>query len=217
MRGDNIASIQGINGKEIHVFDANYDNSQMDQKGFLKVLLANFKYQDPFQMQDIGKFIDNTLKLRELEVMNAFENSVKNFNDPTQMLIEASNMIGKKVVYSGNATYIENGKSYIDFTLKEPASIATVYIYDKDENIVDKQSFQNLQAGKIYPFEIDNPKIADGYYRVSIVAKEANKEVPIDMQHATALVTGIQRGSEGIDVLYENGAIAIKDIMKVGG
>lgn len=217
MTGNTIGSIQGINGKEIRVFDANYDNSQMDQKGFLKVLLANFKYQDPFQMQDIGKFIDNTLKLRELEVMNAFENSVKNFNDPAQMLIEASNMIGKKVVYSGDTTYIENGKSYIDFTLKEPANTATVYVYDKEGNIVDEQSFQNLQAAKTYSFEIDNSELADGYYRVSVVAKKANKEIPIDTQHATALVTGIQRGSEGIDVLYENGAVAIKDIMKIGG
>ena len=217
MLTDKIASIQGISGKEIPVYNANFDNSKMDQKGFLKVLLANFKYQDPFQLQDIGKFIDNTVKLRELEVMNAFENSVKNFNDPTQMMIDASTMIGKKIVYSGDTTYIENGKSYIDFVLKEPASIATVYIYDKDGNIVDKQSFQNLQAGKTYPFEIDNPQIVDGYYRVSIVAKEADKEVPIAMQHATAIVTGIQKGSEGIEALYENGVIKISDITKVGG
>lgn len=209
------STIQGLAGQEIKVYDANYDNSKIDKDGFLKILLASFKVQDPFETQDISKFIENTVKLRQLEVMNNFEDSVKKMSSNDALFLSATNMIGKKVLYEGEETYVQNGKSSVAFTLKEDVPQATLYIYDKNNNIVAKQEYKDLKAGKQYDFTLDDAQLADGYYRVSVVAKNGEKEVPHTI-YATALVTGIQKDDNALMATYANGAIDITKITKIG-
>lgn len=211
-----IEMIQGVTGKEIAVYGSEYDNSQIDQKGFLKVLLTYFKYQDPFEAEDISKFIDNTVKLRELEVMKNFEDSVKVLNDNNTLFLNTTNLIGKKIVYKGDRTYIESGKGSVEFVPKKNAQYATVYLYDADDNIVAQKEFTDVQATKRYQFVVDDPNIVDGYYRVSVVAKNGDERVDSDI-YATALVSGIQKDGGDILVLFDKSSIKISDIVQIGG
>ena len=211
-----IDTIQGVTGKEIAVYEANYDNSQIDQEGFLQILLASFQYQDPFEAEDISKFIDNTVKLQELEVMKNFEDSVQTLNDNNTLFFNSTNLIGTKVMYSGNETYIENGKSNIEFKVKEDAQQATVYVYDEQENIVAQKDFTDLNTLEKYEFIIDDPKIADGYYTVSVVASNGDERVDAEV-YSTALVNGIQKDGVDILALYDKGVIKINDIVEIGG
>ncbi len=211
-----IDMIKSVTGKEIAVYKEDYDNSQIDQEGFLKVLLTYFQYQDPFEAEDISKFIDNTVKLRELEVMKNFEDSVQALNDNNTLFLNTTNLIGKKVVYKGDETYIENGKGSVGFELKKRAQYATVYLYDAQDNIVAQKEFNNLEARKKYKFVIDDPQIADGYYKVSVVAKNGDEKVDSDI-YATALVSGIQKDGSDILVLFKKGSIKISDIVEIGG
>jgi len=213
-----VNSVTGFTGQEIQVVDANYDNSEMNQEDFLKVLLANFQYQDPFEAQDISQFINDTLKLRELEVMNNFENAVQTLTsgNSSTLLLQASNLINEKVVYEGNQTYIQKGTSKIGFKLDSNADLVEVYIYDKDGNIVDSETFSNLSGGTIYPYEINNDLLQDGYYSVSVVAKKGDKDVPSTV-YSTALVTGIEKDDNNIVALYEGGSIDLDNIIQIGG
>ncbi len=211
-----IDTIQGVTGKEIAVYEANYDNSQIDQEGFLQILLASFQYQDPFEAEDISKFIDNTVKLQELEVMKNFEDSVQTLNDNNTLFFNSTNLIGTKVMYSGNETYIENGKSNIEFKVKEDAQQATVYVYDDQENIVAQKDFTDLNTLEKYEFAIDDPKIADGYYKVSVIANNGDERVDTEI-YSTALVEGIQKDGVDILALYDKGVIKINDIVEIGG
>jgi len=52
------------------VVDANYDNSKMSQNDFLKVLLADLKWQDPMNAKDISDFIDNVYKQHSKRIFN---------------------------------------------------------------------------------------------------------------------------------------------------
>ena len=210
-----IDTIKGFNGKDLKVFDASYDNSKMNQQDFLKVLLATFKYQDPFEAQDIGKFIDNTVKLRELEVMNSFENSVKKISSSDEMLLKAANLIGEKVEYKGDLTYFKNGKSQIEFLVKEPADHLTVYLYDENGNILDHQEFNDIRPGERKKLEfLEN--IQDGYYRVAVVAKNGEDSVDTEI-FSTAKISGVEKEENGIKLLYASGALELKDIVKIGG
>ncbi len=215
MNGSYLSTIKALNGQTIKVYDANYDNSQIDQEGFLKVLLASFQFQDPFEAQDISKFIDNTVKLRQLEVMKNFEDSVQQLSSNDALFISATNMIGKKVIYEGNKTYVEGGKSEVAFTPEEDAATATVYLYDKDHNIVAKKEFRDIKAGQRYRFAIDDGTLADGYYNVSVVAKNGNDDVSSTV-YATALVTGIQKDKGSLVATFDGGAIDITKITKIG-
>jgi len=197
-------TITGFNGQEIRVVDANYDNSKMEQKDFLKVLLANFQYQDPFEAQDIGQFINDTLKLRELEVMNNFDSAVQTLTSgsSSSLLLQASNLINQKVLYEGSSAYIQNGKGKVEFRLENDARTADLYVYDENGNVVESETFSNLSAGTLYPFEIENSSLKDGYYSVAVVAKNGDEEVSSTL-YSTVLVTGIEREGDKIVALYE--------------
>ncbi len=215
MAVENIDTIQSITGKPIKVYDANYDNSKVDQEGFLKVLLTSFQFQDPFETQDISKFIDNTVKLRELEVMKNFEDAVKSLDDNNTLFLNTTNLIDKKVLYKGDQTLVEEGRTEVAFIPKKEASQATVYLYDKDDNIVAQKSYENLRPNEKYTFELDDPEVADGYYKVSVVAKNGDEKVGSEVM-STAKVTGIEKDGGDIWALYDQGKIALNDLEKIG-
>lgn len=210
-----VTNIESFTGKEIKVYGANYDNSQMDQEGFLKVLLAAFAYQDPFEAQDISQFIDNTVKLRQLESYNSFEKSLQKLVSNDAIFLNATNMIGKKVVYEGVQTYVENGKSSVTFIPKEDATFGVIYVYDENNTVVAKKEFHNLQAGKEYSFAIDNPTLEDGYYNVSVQVKNGDQPVSTTI-YSEAYITGIERDEEGIVAAFDKGTITIDKITKIG-
>ena len=211
-----INTITGITGKEIEVFDANYDRSEMDQEGFLKVLLTSFQYQDPFETQDISKFIDNTVKLRELEVMRKFEDSVAMLSNNDTLFLNTTNLIGQKVLYRGDETYVEGGKSEVLFQLQKDAPQATLYFYDEEGEVIAQKSFRDLKANQKYSFELDDPQIADGYYKVSVVAKDGDEPIEAEI-FSSAKVTGVKKDGSNILALFEKGEIGINDIEKIGG
>jgi flagellar basal-body rod modification protein FlgD len=216
MATDVIGSLEGLGGSKIEIYDANYDNAEMGQDDFLQVLLANFKYQDPFETQDISKFIDNTVKLRELEIMNNFENSVKALNDNNTLFLNSANLIDKNIVYKGDRLYIEDGKAYVEFSVKENADEAEVYIYDDNGQKIAEESFRDLKVGKKYTFELENIEVEDGYYNVSVVANNQNSSVEADV-YSSAKVSGIEKDINDILVIVDNKRVKISDITKIGG
>ena len=216
MATEALSTIKGVSGIEIPVYDVNYDNSQMDQEGFLKVLLTSFAYQDPFETQDISKFIDNTVKLRELEIMKNFEDSVQSLSGNDALLLNATNLIGKKVMYEGDKVYVENGRGYAEFRPAETADSATAYLYDASGNVVAQKSFTNLQPNATYSFEIEDTGIQDGYYSVSVVAKRGEEPVKVTV-YSEAKVDGVEKRQEGIMALVDGEKVSLADIVKIGG
>jgi len=122
------AGIYDIQKNEVRIVEAGYDNSKMENEDFLKVLLADLQWQDPLQANDITDFIQNTVKLREMEVLNSFQETVELLKETNEAnsLLYASGLIGKKVVYEGNQTFVENGRSSVSFRLDDNADIVTV-------------------------------------------------------------------------------------------
>jgi flagellar basal-body rod modification protein FlgD len=213
-----INSITGIDGKEIKVVDANYDNSKMNNNDFLKVLLADLQWQDPLQVKDISDFIDNTVKLRQMEVLNNFQDTVNLLKDinQTNALLYASNIIDKQVVYEGNQTYVKDGKSKVSFELDQDATNVTVTVLDQNGNVVESQNFKNLQANKSYPFEIDNKKLSDGYYTVYIDAKNGKDSVSSKI-FSTGVVSSVEKDQDKIYAIVNNQKIEIDKISQIGG
>lgn len=215
---DGINTIKGIDGREIKVVDANYDNSKMKNDDFLKVLLADLQWQDPLEAKDISQFIDNTVKLRQMEVLNNFQDTVnllKNVNQ-TNALLYASNLINKQVVYEGSETYVKNGKSQVSFKLDQNSEIVTVTVLDKNGNVVESKTFQNLQADKIYPFEINNPALTDGYYTIYIDAKNGKDSVSSTI-YSRGIVESVEKDKDKIYAVLNNQKIGIDKISQIGG
>jgi len=219
-------AINGVNedifytpSKKPKVVSANYDNSQMSQSDFLKVLLADLQWQDPLQAENISDFIDNTVKLREMEVLDKFETSVNNFvsSIQSQSLFYASSFIGKTVEYEGNQTYVKDGKGYASFKLSEPASVVKVTVYDSSGNVVEEKVFNNLQADQEYPIEIDNPELPDGYYTVDVEAYNGDEKVDATVD-SYAYVKEVKKEDDGkVYVVTDVSSIPLDKIVGIGG
>ncbi|WP_457642083.1 flagellar hook assembly protein FlgD [Persephonella sp.] len=204
--------------KEVKIVEAGYDNSKMDNEDFLKVLLADLQWQDPLQANDITEFIQNTVKLREMEVLNNFQETVELLKETNEAnsLLYASGLIGKKIVYEGNQTYVENGRSSVSFKLEDNADLVTVTVMDSNGNIVDTKTFSNLQGGVEYPFEIDNTQLQDGYYTVYIEATKGGYTIDSSIK-SLALVEGVVRESDGVKVRFDNNSVDLNSIVQIGG
>ncbi|NPA52179.1 MAG: flagellar hook capping protein [Aquificae bacterium] len=211
--------LAGINQeKTTKIVDANYDNSKMDKDEFLKVLLADIKWQNPMDVNDINDFINNSVKLREIEILNSFEDTINTLRElnGSNSLLMASNLIGKKIIYEGNQTYIENGKGQITFQLEDFAEKVKVSIVDKNGNLVEEKKFEFLNAGENYSLEIDNPQLEDGYYTVYIDAYKGKEKIDTKTI-STAYVEGALKEDNQIKVIFSGISIPIDKIKQIGG
>ena len=202
----------------VKVVGPDYDNSKMSKEQFLKVLLATIQWQDPLQAENISDFINNTVKLREMEVLNSFENSVEELEKSLKSndLFYASSFIGKEVLYSGNKTYVSGGKGKFYFDLEKPAASVEISIEDSSGNVVERKIFSDLSSGS-YPVEIDNPSLADGYYTVSAVAKDSDGN-PVDVNvESYALVDGVRKSENGVFLLTSVDQIPLENVIGIGG
>lgn len=204
--------------KKSKIVDANFDNARLNNNQFLQILLTDLKWQNPLEANNISDFISNSIKLRQMEVLNNFQKTIellKSVNQ-TNALLYASNLINKKVVYEGKETYIKNGVSRVSFKLDNNADIVRVNIIDKNGNVVETKTFQNLKANKEYPFEINNPNLTDGYYTVNIEAKAGSQNVKSTI-YSTGVVNSVEKDGSNIYANINNKKILIDKINQIGG
>lgn len=86
-------------GKKTKVVDSNYDNSKMSREDFLKVLLTDLQFQDPLNAKDISEFIDNTIKLKQMESFDSIQKLAEVFSNLSSSMLFASNLIGKNIKF----------------------------------------------------------------------------------------------------------------------
>lgn len=205
-----------VNTGKPKVVDANYDNSKMSNSDFLKVLLTDLQWQDPLNAKDISDFLDNTVKLRQMESLDSFQKLADALSKFTNSILTASSLIGKKVKYEGNQTYVENGKSQIEFKLEAPASLVKVSIIDQNGNVVEENTFKDLKGNTIYPYEINNTNLQNGYYRVSISAVDSQgKDVSYTL-YSTGIVNSVYKDENGsISAKIANNPVSMDKILEI--
>jgi len=199
------------------IVNGNFDNSEMSQDDFLQVLLADIQWQNPLDANDISDFIGNTLKLREMEVLNSFEESVsalESAND-SSALLQASGMIGKTVQYEGNSTIVSDGEGSAVFTLDANADQVTLRLYDSDGALVDSATYADLQGGVVYPFEISDTSFPDGYYKVSVTASLNGESVDATVQ-SHGVVEGVTRDNGSLAVYFGDEEVELDSITQIG-
>jgi flagellar basal-body rod modification protein FlgD len=212
--------LSGVNSAftaEPKVVDAGFDNSKMEQDEFLKVLLADIQWQNPLEAKDISEFINNSVKLRQMEVLNNFESSVKALqgSSASETLLQASSLIGKTITYEGNDTYVHNGKGKAEFRLDGNAEHVTVSLFDSSGALVESNDFSNLSGGKSYPFEIDNPELADGYYTVVVDAQYGGEQVGTSL-YSQAVVEGVTKKEGALSAYFGDDEVNIDTITQIG-
>jgi flagellar basal-body rod modification protein FlgD len=107
---------------------AKSSTNQMGQDAFLKLLVAQLRYQDPTNPSDGAEFLAQTAQFTQVERLTELAREQKNMVS-AQLMLGASNLVGRTVTYPGpNNTPVTGVVQSATFGGSEP----TLRVGDKD-------------------------------------------------------------------------------------
>ena len=177
-------------------------NVSKDQ--FLKLLMAQLKYQDPMQPPDASKFTDQMTQFGQLEQMFNMNASLKNIagEQGSTDRFQAVNFIGNKIDALGNDIEVKDtDKGSIGFRLDQPASDVAVHVFNSDGEEVRTVHY-NDQAPGMNRHDFDGTNSAgaalpNGIYQMVITAESTEGNTLSVMPVSSGTVSGVEFAADG--------------------
>ncbi len=161
--------------------------SNIDKEAFLKLLVAQLKYQDPLNPLTNNQFIEENTMFSQLEQLTNLNDSVKTLmnNITNNNRIAAASYIGK-YISTGTEKITVSGShiNSLSFSIPEKADVIASISNAKGDNVA-MVDLGTLSSG-IHTFKWngkDNKgnQVSDGIYTVNFVAKsESGTFVPVE-------------------------------------
>jgi len=159
----------------------------MNKDDFMKLFIAQLKYQDPLKPQDPSTMLD---QLSQLSLVEQSYNSNTALNNlltaqNNSISLTAVSFIGKSVKANGNVASFDGTKpSSLEFTLSLPTAATELTISDASGKVVRSDSIGASKAGdKLYYWDgrdSSGAVLAPGAYTFAIRAIDANgKALPV--------------------------------------
>ncbi|HZP30979.1 MAG TPA: flagellar hook capping FlgD N-terminal domain-containing protein [Acidimicrobiia bacterium] len=96
------------------------DNTrQLDENTFLKLLVAQLKYQNPLQPTDPAAFMAQTAQFTQVEKLNQLVQMAQAQQTSDQMLLSSS-LVGKTVTYDASGTTVKGVVTSVRLDTKNP-------------------------------------------------------------------------------------------------
>ncbi|QCI18876.1 flagellar hook assembly protein FlgD [Buchnera aphidicola] len=189
------------------------------QNNFLSLLMAQIKNQDP---TDPIKNTELTSQLAQINTATGIErlnNTVSNFSDKINQNqnIQVSSLIGHRIMIpSSQVVHTKDISTEFGIDLISHATSVEIKILDEKGNPIYIKTIKNVQPG-VYSFiwdglDIDNNTVPTGKYNVSVIAKNQDKDVPVQFL-SEALVNSIITSS--IDPIIDLGAMGTTTLSKI--
>ena len=198
-------------------------NNQLDKDAFLKLMLAQMKYQDPtnpMQSHEMAAQLAQFTSLEQLNNINSTLEGMKNQQNP-QINYQALNFIGKMV--SGDSSKIARiagDKDHeVNFNLMSAANSAKVTIKDEEGNAVKTIDLSNLKKGpnlvRWNGLTEDGIAARPGEYRVSVEAVGSNGQKIVAETAFEGKITGLNFTPAGPVLLVGQQTVQMKDVKKI--
>ena len=202
---------------------ASDSGSVLGKDDFLELLVVQLQHQDPLNPLDDKEFIAQLAQFSSLEQMSNVAAGIESLTETVgrQDSLSAVSYIGKNVVADGNTiTKLDSGITPLYFTLDGTAATVSINVYDQNNNIVQTQTLNSMQAGE-YTFSWDglnyNGKEADnGQYKVYFSAVDATDDAVLVNTEVVGTITGVSKGSDGVSFRLSDGrTVEFDDISMV--
>jgi flagellar basal-body rod modification protein FlgD len=130
-------------------------NDQMGQDTFLKLLVAQLKYQNPLSPTDGTQFLTQTAQFTMVEKLNQIAKEQESMRTANQVLA-ASSMVGKSVTYALQGTQPPEGTTVVRVggRLPEHATVGTR---------VKTATSVYTENGKAVPLQLEFTRTATGW------------------------------------------------------
>jgi flagellar basal-body rod modification protein FlgD len=198
-------------------------SSALGKDDFLELLVVQLQNQDPLNPLDDKEFIAQLAQFSSLEQMSNVASGIEALTETVsrQDSLSAVSYIGKNVVAEGNTvSKLDSGITPVYFTLNDTAATVSINVYDQNNNIVQTETLNSMQAGE-YTFSWDgldyNGKTADnGQYKVYFAAVDANDRAVLVDTKVVGTITGVSKTSDEIAFRLSDGrTVQFDDISMV--
>ena len=202
-----VSPIDVINGAGYSGSSFSIDDKKLGRDAFLKILLAQLRYQDPLDPMKGTEFTAELAQFSSLEQLFNVNDQLGEMKSVQygSTFFQALGLIGKEIRAQGDSINLgEEGGASGTFYISEPAE-CTVIIEDMDGSVIRKIPMGRLEAGR-HDFQWDGRdesgnRVGAGAYRFSVMAvSDSGEAVPVDT-YITGTVTRVSVGGS-LPVLY---------------
>jgi flagellar basal-body rod modification protein FlgD len=200
--------------------------SELGKDDFLKLMMAQMKYQDPMNPLDSNEYAAQLAQFSQLEQLSNLNENVTRSIDANYLLTQSVNntmtatLIGKDVKLDSQfATY--NGQKNITFGYDLPteASSVKINIYDQFGSLVRTIDSDKLSEGysKLsWDFtDNDGNNVAHGAYRFEIEATATNGNPMTVASNIFGTIDGVRYGENGTTLLIDNVEYSLAQIQEI--
>jgi flagellar basal-body rod modification protein FlgD len=197
--------------------------SSLDKDAFLKLMLAQMKYQDPtnpMQNHEMAAQLAQFTSLEQLNNINSTLSGMSKSQAPT-VNYQALNFIGKRVSGdSSKLTRVQGDTTHeFNFTLAGDASKAEVKVMDEEGNVVRKMAMTNLKKGtntiKWNGIDDNGASARPGDYHFAVEASGRNGAKVFAKTEFNGKITGLNYTAQGPVLLVGQQAIRMQDVKKI--
>ncbi|MGB9778885.1 MAG: flagellar hook assembly protein FlgD [Candidatus Bathyarchaeales archaeon] len=171
-------------------------NNTISQTGFLQILIAQLKNQDPSNPLSSDQFITENTQFAQLQQLMNMNTALGKLSNQNQNNAYATSLIGKNIT-TNSATVTVNGTSISKAAYSLPQNAADVQatIVDSNGNTIVTQDLGPQNAGtNTFQWNgrgTNGNYIANGTYTVEFSATDSNgNSMPVSQSAGT--VTGVQ-------------------------
>ncbi len=204
--------------------DENKNPNSLGQDEFLELMTTQLTNQDPFEPMDNGEFLGQIAQFGTVNGINELLTSFQSLSTNLQssQALQASNLIGRQVLVSGNEAYLKNTGGFSGAAdLRTSANDVAVNIYDSTDSLVGRVELGARPAG-LLQFNWDGTTLGgqrapSGRYRIEVEATR-NGEAEILAPMVNANVVSLTLGGVGkeMQVELENlGQVAFSRVNKI--
>lgn len=198
----------------------------LTQKDFLSLLTKQLAYQDPFKPVDNDKMISQMASFAQVNGINNMSDQFSKLNDvmTSNQALQASTLVGQKVLVSTNTGYLNQQGGAMSGMLTSSDDMHDVVVRVKDQygQLVKTINMGDQSAGNV-AFDWDGTNDAGqampaGHYSVSAQARVGNQQT--DLPVATyGNVQSVTLGSSSTGGVVLNlqglGGVKLSDVLEV--
>ena len=195
----------------------------LGENDFLKLLTAQMQAQDPLNPMDSANFASQLAQFSSVEQLTNINSQLTNMTASQTSLQNtmASDLIGKKVVVTGNKATL-NGQAVMPYTLPGDAANVSVSVYDGSGALVKTTVLGQESAGNnSYTWDGKDQNgntLAAGQYTFAVNAVDSAGNAITATTLTSGTVTGISFNNNVTSLTLDNGAqVQLGDVHEILG
>ena len=196
----------------------------MNKDDFMKLFIAQLKYQDPMKPQDPSAMLDQLSQLSLVEQSYNSNTAINNLltAQNNSISLTAVSFIGKNVRANGNAaTFDGSTPSNLEFTLSLPTAATELTIANASGKVVRTATLGPTKAGdQLVSWDgrdSSGALLPAGAYTFAIRATDATgKALPVTT-YTTGRVDGVDLSGSAPQLSIGANSVNLSDVISLGG